>query len=349
MLLRKFMQYPVLGYSIARFIHFRSQHTVMRLMVSRLPWVDKKLLAAAKNGPLTQILFKELTELFKQDSQNIADGIYPLAVLKPEGPTKHFSRLPRILWDGLKIYNRKVNRVHRSFSKKAEKYFSEVPEYLRRNYHFQTDGYLSEESAELYEHQVELLFSGAADAMRRVLLRPLKESLGTKENQRFLEVACGTGRMTRFMALTFPQAKIIATDVSRPYLKVARNKLKEFSSIDFLQADAQHLSFKDGSFDLVFCVFMFHELPPDIRVATIQEAHRVLKPGGIFAFVDSVQIVDFEDAKSALQQFPLDYHEPFFKSYIENPMEDILTANGFQFVTSRRGFLAKAVTAQKWS
>ncbi len=319
----------------------------MNLLFSHLPWVDKKIVDGTPNDKLTQVLFKELTELLRQDARNIADGIYPMTVLKPERPLAHLSRIPRLLWDGMKVYDKRVKRLHQSFSPKAKEYFNEVPDYFKRNFHFQTDGYLSEKSAELYEHQVELLFSGAGDAMRRILLKPLKQRLGSAQDLKFLEVACGTGRMTRFMKLTFPKAKIVATDVSSPYLKVARQKLKDLSRIDFLQSDATALPFKESSFDVVYSVFLFHELPPEVRTKVIQESYRLLKPGGIFALVDSVQLKDFADAKSALEQFPIDFHEPFYRSYVQNPMEEYLEANGFQFIESSRGFLSKVVLAQK--
>lgn len=349
MLFRKILKYPVYGFNVARFIHFKSQNTVLNLMFSHLPWVDKKSLSlgAANNTQLTRILAKDLNELLQQDAQNIADGIYPVSVLRTEKPLDHLRRIPWLLWDGLKIYNRRVKKIHTNFSNRAKQYFEEVPEYLRRNYHFQTDGYLSEQSAELYDHQVELLFTGAADAMRRILIRPLKERLGTAENLKILEVACGTGRATRFVKLAFPKSKVVATDVSTPYITVARRKSADLPRIDFLQADAAQLPFKDESFDVVYSVFLFHELPADVRDKVVAEGLRVLRPGGLFALVDSVQIKDFEDAKTALEQFPVDFHEPFYRHYINHPMEEVLEKNGFQFVKTGRGFLSKVVIGQK--
>jgi hypothetical protein len=51
------------------------------------------------------------------------------------------------------------------------------PSYYLQNFHHQTDGYLSDMSANLYDLQVEILFNGSADAMRRRILAPLKEGL----------------------------------------------------------------------------------------------------------------------------------------------------------------------------
>jgi hypothetical protein len=51
------------------------------------------------------------------------------------------------------------------------------PDYYLQNVHHQTDGYLSDHSAALYDLQVEILFHGAADPMRRRLLKPLVKGL----------------------------------------------------------------------------------------------------------------------------------------------------------------------------
>ena len=53
----------------------------------------------------------------------------------------------------------------------------DYPDYYLQNFHHQTDGYLSDHSAEIYDLQVEILFSGTADSMRRRVLSPLKKGL----------------------------------------------------------------------------------------------------------------------------------------------------------------------------
>ena len=48
-----------------------------------------------------------------------------------------------------------------------------LPRYYQQNFHFQTDGYLSDHSARLYDFQVESLFAGTADVMRRRAYVPI--------------------------------------------------------------------------------------------------------------------------------------------------------------------------------
>src|SRR5581483_157748 len=77
---------------------------------------------------------------------------------------------------------------------------------------------------------------------------------GAPRPQTILEIACGTGRVTRHLQKTFPHARLIATDVSSDMLTIAR-RLTPDTNIDWQTADAQALPFDDHSFDLVICQF----------------------------------------------------------------------------------------------
>lgn len=98
---------------------------------------------------------------------------------------------------------------------------------------------------------------------------------------RLLEIAAGTGIVTRALARTFPNASIVATDLNPPMLDFAARGLQA-PNVTFRQADALSLPFEDKSFDAVVCQFgvMFF---PDKR-SGYAEAHRVLRPGGVFLF-----------------------------------------------------------------
>ena len=319
-----------------------------------LPLIEKLATGtvSGKNPLEDPVLFRkaleEVYQLLKKDGENIARGFYPREVLKAEGILEHFRRVPKIILDGYFISRRRKNKNHRDFSKEAQSYFADVPEYFQRNFHFQSDGYLTKKSAELYEHQVEILFSGAADAMRRLVIPLLKAKYpGDGEGLRFLELGAGTGRLTKFMSLAFPKAKIIATDVSSPYLQKARENLKDFSRVDFLQAMAEEIPLPDGSFDVVYSCFLFHELPLEIRKRVLTESFRLLKAGGFFGFVDSIQKKDAEHFQWALARFPVDFHEPFYKNYIEHDMAELLTMAKYDSVQTERGFFSKAMLAEK--
>jgi SAM-dependent methyltransferase len=97
-----------------------------------------------------------------------------------------------------------------------------------------------------------------------------------------LEVAAGTGVVTRAMADSLPAAsRITATDLNQPMVDLAAG-IGTSRPVTWRQADVMALPFDDASFDVVVCQFgvMFF---PD-RVAAYQEVRRVLRPGGTFLF-----------------------------------------------------------------
>jgi ubiquinone/menaquinone biosynthesis C-methylase UbiE len=307
---------------------------------------------AAPSKPPRETLRKlqrDLHTLLKSDASNIAQGLYPASVLKPEPLRESLLRIPLVLQDSAAIYRRRFLGKTQEFSREAKDFLDEVPRYYRRNFHFQTDGYLSDRSAELYEYQVEMLFSGAGNAMRRLIIAPMREALGTRDGRgmTFLEIGCGTGPATRMVRLAFPKARIVAVDLSDPYLRVARRRLAEFPRVDFLQADGGALPFQDGQFDAVYSVFLFHELPLEERKKVLAESRRVLRKGGFCGLVDSTQKGDRPYLDPLLENFPKDFHEPFYRNYSQNPMETLLSKAGFKQVGSDVGFLSKVCWAHK--
>lgn len=334
------------GYTLARTVAFTAQQATLPLFEYLLTGKTK---ARPKNyAENLKAVFPDLLALLKSDAENIQKGLYPKSVLKPESYLKHLTRFPKIILDGYKITKRRQEKKNHDFDEVAQQYFDEVPDYYKRNFHFQTGGYLTAESASLYEHQVEILFSGAADAMRRLIIKPMKEMYpGDGEGLHFLEVAAGTGRLTRFVKLAFPKARITVLDLSEPYLAEARQNLKSFDKMNFIQGKAEELPFQNVQFDAVYSCFLFHEIPLEVRKASLLEALRVLKPGGFYGAVDSIQLKDTENMAWALEQFPVDFHEPFYKNYTLHPMEELFTEAGFENSQTQLGFFSKVVSCRK--
>ena len=97
-----------------------------------------------------------------------------------------------------------------------------------------------------------------------------------------LEVASGTGAVTRAMAAALPDSvSLVATDLSAAMVEHA-SRVGTARPVQWQVADAMKLPYPDASFDAVVCQFgvMFF---PD-RVVAYQEILRVLRPGGWFLF-----------------------------------------------------------------
>jgi len=97
-----------------------------------------------------------------------------------------------------------------------------------------------------------------------------------------LEIASGTGRVTRHIRTSFPTTvKITATDINPDMLKIAKQNV-ENNNVEFRIADAQDLPFESETFDLVVCQFGYMFVPD--KPKAFSEAYRVLKKGGILFF-----------------------------------------------------------------
>lgn len=314
-----------------------------------LVWIDQLTNEKHETPPKEYLAatLKEAKKLFAKDLENIEKGYYPWTVLIADSPKQHLRTLSMLGFDLINIIKRKIQHENAEFSDEAQQYLHEMPGYFRRNFHFQSDGYLSEKSAERYDHQVEILFRGSAAAMRRMTIPPLFEGLKGKLQPRILEVGCGPGSTTRWIAQSMPEAYLTAVDLSWPYLKQAQKNLSGSPRINFVQADSAKLPFKDEEFDAWTSIYVFHELPIEERKKVIEEAHRVLKKDGLLVFADSIQNHDNQELKWGLERFPRDFHEPFYKNYLQTPMEKILTQSGFEVLSSTPYLLTKVIVAKK--
>lgn len=137
------------------------------------------------------------------------------------------------------------------------------------------------------EYLVPLIFEPYAD--------DLAKRLAARSPARVLEIAAGTGVLTRRLAsLLTEDVSIVATDLNQAMLDMA-SEVGTSRPVTWRQADAMQLPFEDGQFDAVVCQFgaMFF---PD-RSRAFSGARRVLRPGGVFLFNvwDRIEENEFAD------------------------------------------------------
>jgi SAM-dependent methyltransferase len=107
----------------------------------------------------------------------------------------------------------------------------------------------------------------------------LANRVGTLKPQNVLEVAAGTGIVTRQMLKTLPRnSRLTVTDLNDPMIDHARRRVGEDPRVSWRQADAMALPFDDGAFDAVVCQFGIMFFPDKPR--GMREFHRVLSTGG---------------------------------------------------------------------
>ena len=311
---------------------------------------------AAKSSPADlKLLQKSYRQLFRDEWNAIEAGVYRLP--------RELRRMPRPaeMIRNSRDYFREARAVtQRAFAKGGH---SEVmgaapeegyPRYYLQNFHFQSDGWLSEESARIYDMQVETLFTGAAGAMRRQALPFIRDELvrlraaGQGEAEtRFVDLACGTAPLLVHVKDNFPGLQASAIDLSPDYLKQAEDNMQGVAGVDFLQGAAEDIPLADNSVDMLLTVYLFHELPPKVRREVAAEISRVLKPGGLYLHVDTLQYGDADGLDILLESFPHAFHEPYYDSYCKEDLPALFSEASLKAESDKWGFLTKVSTFRK--
>lgn len=324
------------------------------LMTARMTRPPKRKAAKAKRTPAGAFpkraeVLRDLQGLLRRDWENIARGLYRPPHDLLEAPLEGMSLAGRYFRDLRRVERRRHAGGHGEVRAGLAERAAEFPSYYLQNFHFQTDGWLSRDSAALYDHQVEVLFTGGADAMRRMALVPLARFLrGRRQAQcRMIDVACGTGRFLTFVKDNFPRLSVTALDLSPDYLDQARANLRPWRGVDFVRAAAEATGLPEESHDLATCVYLFHELPPRVRPLVAFEIARLLKPGGLLILVDSLQKGDNPSYDGLLDQFPVSFHEPYYSSYVRCDLESLFADAGLIAENTEIAFFSRIMTFRK--
>ena len=165
------------------------------------------------------------------------------------------------------------------------------------------------------------------------------ERLHVSEGAAVLELACGTGIVTRRLRDRLPSGvRLVATDLNEAMMAYAARKFRPDEAVEWKQADATDLPFPDESFNAVVCQFGLMFVPD--KEKAIREAYRVLKPNGNFLFSvwDAIEQNDlahiahttistfFEDDPPNFYEVPFCFHDP-------EAIRSLLTAAGFRDIT----------------
>jgi len=291
--------------------------------------------------PAAGRLMLEAVAVFSQDYRNIQRGMYK-APYDMDPAHRQFN--PAYILDkSQRFISEAVATIKRRDAKASTDVWNQdssmYPRYFRHTFHYQGDGWFSDESAKVYEASTETLFVGRQDAMQRHTLVPFSKFMQGREeaSTRVLEIGCGTGRFHTFLKDSFPKLSTVCSDLSPFYLAEARRNYQyweqfrgtnEAGPTQFVQANAEDLPYKDASFDCVVSVYMFHELPAPARRAVMAEAARVLVDGGMFILTDSVQLGDRPFQDETIGNFG-NFAEPHYRGYIRENFGTLCREFGF--------------------
>lgn len=98
------------------------------------------------------------------------------------------------------------------------------------------------------------------------------------------------------------------------HLKFLSRSLRITGQVQLLQCAAENVPLGTASQDVVYCVYLFHELPPHAQRDALQEFSRLLKPGGLLVMTDSVQQGDRPILGASIKNFA-SLNEPYYADY----------------------------------
>ncbi len=199
------------------------------------------------------------------------------------------------------------------------------------------------------EHDRNVLFQGAVPEnydryLGPVIFEPwaqdLVSRLAGKKYERLLEIACGTGIVTRRLRDALPATtEIVATDLNPDMFEFAKPKFRNGENVTWQQADASALPFPECSFDAAVCQFGVMFVPD--KAAAMAESYRVLRNGGVFLFNvwDSFEANPFgQIAHTTIASFfdrePPKFYEIPFGFHDSTLIRKLLEDAGFENVES---------------
>ena len=186
--------------------------------------------------------------------------------------------------------------------------------------------------------------------IHRIWKKNMIDWMNPGENNLLIDVASGTGDLAKiYSKKTNSNSEIVCVEPNEDMLAFGKKKLKSYKNISWKKASAEKLPFKDETFDFYSISYGIRNVS-DINL-TLQEAFRILKPGGRFMCLEFSKI-DNEIINLLYQQYskavpligkyivgssnPYDYLVKSIKEfYNQDELSDLIKKNGFSNVEYR--------------
>jgi len=161
------------------------------------------------------------------------------------------------------------------------------------------------------------------------------EMSGLQNGMKVLEVATGSGEMFRRLVRSNPSGHTCGVDLSpNMAARTQAHARKQFpeASLHCQAVDARALPYRDGSFDSIFCCYLFELLSTDDIYLTMEEMHRVLKPRGKLTAILIGQQAEFFNRAYLVAASIV---PAFWGRQMDNSAPGILDATGFRVTQER--------------
>ncbi|KAL2635394.1 hypothetical protein R1flu_006873 [Riccia fluitans] len=235
--------------------------------------------------------------------------------------------------------------------KKAQNKHVEYPAYYLKPFHAYEYGNLSWDAAWEVELAAKSVHANTFDPEKKRLDPNGDEELRNSYHKTMLpmlkttpqavvDLGCATGLSTYGLHEVFPNAHTVGVDLSPYFISVANYRQRErgqSKSVQFLHAAAEYTGLPSGAYDLVSLCLVCHELPRSATKQIVEEAHRLLKPGGALAIMEmnpySPYLQSMVNNVFAFTAFKAT--EPYFDDYRTFGIEKAIEERGFTFPSQR--------------
>jgi ubiquinone/menaquinone biosynthesis C-methylase UbiE len=200
------------------------------------------------------------------------------------------------------------------------RYLDGIPEYLARHYWW---AYLSPRGVWFFDHHfiINLILFG----QYRAILDEVMRRYAAAPSPRTLQLTCAYGALTPSLAAAANTGELHLMDAAEIQLRAARRKLPASARpVHCARINAEALAYAADSFDTVVIFFLLHELPPEARSRALQEALRVLRPGGRLLVAEYAANEGKHLLQRAPQRWLLERLEPFLADFWRSDLHEAL-------------------------
>lgn len=214
-----------------------------------------------------------------------------------------------------------------------------IPKYAKLEIHMQPGGYVGDPlGGYVYHYGTNNFWQGRnyQDEMDQLLAESIPVPKDGKV-KRILHLGCSVGQLTCRIKEKYPDAEVWGLDVGGPMVRYAHTRAVDLDiDVHFVQRLAEDTKFPDGHFDLVTSFLLFHEVTSEAADEIIKEAHRILRPGGVFFSRDQRDKTRMTTTAMAgyAQYWNWRWnHEVWMMDHLGNDYPKLLTSAGFDVDT----------------
>lgn len=204
-----------------------------------------------------------------------------------------------------------------------------------------TSGRTLDHAAKVYDVVSPLMTFG----QERRFSREAIELLELREEEKVLDIGCGTGTLTAKISKRLSQRKkpqVIGLDAAPKMIEVARRKSKHLRNIRFDIGAAERLPYEKDFFDCAVSTFFFHHVNLELKKRSLEEIRRVLKNGGRAVIVDVDTPTNFFGRLCAYAGYWIFEQEEILEN-IKGKLKESLEQGGFkscQLVSHHMGYIS---------